>query len=314
MPELPEVETVRLGLNQLTLNQDIRGGDVLLNRTIAYPLSVAEFLAGLKNAIIINWHRRGKYLLAELAKPPVGGATQTSPVQGLEVSSADSQENPNSKTQNLKFIAAGWLGVHLRMTGQLLWLNQEEPVQKHTRVRVFFTGNRELRFVDQRTFGQMWWVPPSVAPESIITGLKQLGPEPFSPGFSLDYLSKKLHKRQRSIKAALLDQTVVAGVGNIYADEALFLSGIRPNTLCTALNLEQVERIRTNLIQVLHNSIAAGGTTFSNFLNVQGVNGNYGGVAWVYGRTEQPCRICGTAIDRIKLVGRSSHFCSKCQQ
>jgi formamidopyrimidine-DNA glycosylase len=102
-------------------------------------------------------------------------------------------------------------------------------------------------------------------------------------------------------------------VGNIYADEALFLSGIRPETLCADLTVEQIERLRTAIIQVLQTSIESGGTTFSNFLNVQGVNGNYGGVAWVYGRMGEPCRVCGTAIQRLKLAGRSSHFCPKCQ-
>ncbi|HEY9795179.1 MAG TPA: DNA-formamidopyrimidine glycosylase [Leptolyngbyaceae cyanobacterium] len=281
MPELPEVETVRQGLNRVTLNQEIQGGDVLLDRTIAHPLSVGEFLTGLKNVSITAWHRYGKYLLAELIKSDIG--------------------------------EAGWLGVHLRMTGQLLWVNQEEPLQKHTRVRLFFQNNRELRFVDQRTFGQMWWVPPSEAPASIITGLKKLGPDPFSADYSVEYLVRKLKNRQRSIKTALLDQELVAGVGNIYADEALFLSGIRPETLCADLTVEQIERLRTAIIQVLQTSIESGGTTFSNFLNVQGVNGNYGGVAWVYGRTGEPCRVCGTAIQRLKLAGRSSHFCPKCQ-
>ena len=282
MPELPEVETVRQGLNQVTLGQEIWGGDVLLDRTIAHPFSANEFLAQLKNVTITNWHRRGKYLLAELTQSNTGDA--------------------------------GWLGVHLRMTGQLLWLNQQDPLQKHTRVRLFFPDNRELRFVDLRTFGQMWWVPASEAPESIITGLKNLGPEPFSSDFSIEYLVGKLQNRQRTIKTALLDQALVAGVGNIYADEALFLSGIRPETLCSALKLEQIERIRTSIIQVLQASIEAGGTTFSNFLNVQGVNGNYSGVAWVYGRTGEPCRVCSISIERIKLAGRSSHFCPKCQQ
>ena len=281
MPELPEVETVRQGLNRVTLNQEIQGGDVLLDRTIAHPLSVGEFLTGLKNVSITAWHRYGKYLLAELIKSDIG--------------------------------EAGWLGVHLRMTGQLLWVNQEEPLQKHTRVRLFFQNNRELRFVDQRTFGQMWWVPPSEAPASIITGLKKLGPDPFSADYSVEYLVRKLKNRQRSIKTALLDQELVAGVGNIYADEALFLSGIRPETLCADLTVEPIERLRTAIIQVLQTSIESGGTTFSNFLNVQGVNGNYGGVAWVYGRTGEPCRVCGTAIQRLKLAGRSSHFCPKCQ-
>lgn len=281
MPELPEVETVRQGLNRVTLNQEIQGGDVLLDRTIAHPLSVGEFLTGLKNVSITGWYRYGKYLLAELIKSDIG--------------------------------EAGWLGVHLRMTGQLLWVNQEEPLQKHTRLRLFFQNNRELRFVDQRTFGQMWWVPPLEAPASIITGLKKLGPDPFSADFSVEYLVRKLKNRQRSIKTALLDQELVAGVGNIYADEALFLSGIRPETLCADLTVEQIERLRTAIIQVLQTSIESGGTTFSNFLNVQGVNGNYGGVAWVYGRMGEPCRVCGTAIQRLKLAGRSSHFCPKCQ-
>jgi len=281
VPELPEVEIICQGLHQVTLNQEIWGGDVLLERTIAHPLSVGEFLAPLKNATITSWQRRGKYLLAQLTKLVPGDR--------------------------------GWLGVHLRMSGQLLWLNQEEPLQKHTRVRLFFQNSQELRFVDQRTFGKMWWVPASSAPENIITGLKKLGPEPFSVDFSLEYLVGKLQKRQRAIKTVLLDQSLVAGVGNIYGDEALFLSGIRPETLCTALNLEQVQRIRTSIIQVLQASIEAGGTTFSNFLNIQGVNGSYGGVAWVYGRTGEPCRVCGTSIVRLKLAGRSSHLCPNCQ-
>ena len=309
MPELPEVETVCQGLNQVTLNQEIWGGDVLLARTIAYPFSVGEFLAGLKSTSITRWHRRGKYLLAQLSQADVSSREEVK----SQASDVKEEIHLNSQFSNPKSPNGGWLGVHLRMTGQLLWLNRDDPLQKHTRVRLFFPNNRELRFVDQRTFGQMWWVPPSVAPEMIISGLKQLGPEPFSAEFSLEYLVGKLHNRQRSIKAALLDQTLVAGVGNIYADEALFLSGIRPDTPCAALQEEQIERIRTRLIQVLQASIDVGGTTFSNFLNVQGVNGNYGGVAWVYGRTDDPCRVCGTAIIRLKLAGRSSHFCPKCQ-
>jgi formamidopyrimidine-DNA glycosylase len=293
VPELPEVETVRLGLNQLTLNQEIQGGDVLLTRTIAHPSSVHEFLTSLQNVTITSWHRRGKYLLAELAN-----------------TDRDTLLTPNSALSTPK---AGWLGVHLRMTGQLLWVNQDEPLHKHTRVRLFFQNNRELRFVDQRTFGQIWFVPPLVAPESMITGLQKLGPDPFAADFSVEYLVAKLKNRQRSIKTALLDQQLVAGAGNIYADEALFLSGILPNTVCATLNVEQIERIRTSLIQVLQASIESGGTTFSNFLSVMGINGNYGAVAWVYGRTSEPCRVCGTPIERIKLAGRSSHFCPLCQ-
>lgn len=276
MPELPEVETVRRGLEGVTLNQEVTGGDVLLSRTIAYPLSVGEFLDGVKGKAIAQWQRRGKYLLAQMDD-------------------------------------GGYLGVHLRMTGQLLWLHPEEPLHKHTRVRLFFTEGRELRFVDQRTFGQMWWVPPHVETASVITGLAKLGVDPLESEFSVEYLAAKLKNGRRSIKAALLDQAIIAGIGNIYADEALFIAGIPPITLCTDLQNSQVKKLRAAIIQVLEASIAVGGTTFSNFLNVQGVNGNYGGVAWVYNRTGEPCRICGTPIERIRLAGRSTHFCPQCQ-
>jgi formamidopyrimidine-DNA glycosylase len=347
VPELPEVETVRRGLNQVTLNQTITGGDVLLPRTIAHPLSAVKFLAGLNGVTIAQWHRQGKYLLAELAAEkqepprdriscPPGGyhphPPTPSPIKAegeqelfyaTDATGHDIIANPQSKIQNplaqrhevLSKIQnpAGWLGVHLRMTGQLLWLERDQPLHKHTRVRLFFGESRELRFVDQRTFGQMWWVSPTQTPETIILGLKRLGPDPFSEEFSFEYLVERLRSRRRPIKNALLDQQLVAGIGNIYADEALFKSGVRPTTLCTSLSLEQIARLRTAIIEVLQASIEAGGTTFSNFLNVQGINGNYGGVAWVYNRHGQPCRDCGASIQKLKLAGRSSHFCPQCQ-
>ena len=297
MPELPEVETVRRGLNQLTLNQNITGGDVLLHRTIAYPFSAAEFLDGIQESRITSWYRRGKYLLAELMSVDPRG-----------------QENGRHKDQISSSSQKSWLGVHLRMTGQLLWLHPQEPVHKHTRVRIFFGEEQELRFVDQRTFGQMWWVPPKVEIESAIPGLSKLAVDPFVPEFTAEYLANKLHNRRRSIKAALLDQSIVAGLGNIYADEALFKSGILPETLCLNLRDQQIKDLRIAIIEVLKASIEVGGTTFSNFLNVKGVNGNYGGLAFVYNRVGEPCRICETPIQKIRLAGRSTHFCDRCQK
>jgi formamidopyrimidine-DNA glycosylase len=302
LPELPEVETVRRGLNQVTLHQEIRGGDVLLDRTIAHPVSVADFLAGLQGSAIVQWHRRGKYLLAELKAE--GSGWETDETDGQRILIAPQPPTP----------PAGYLGVHLRMTGQLLWLRRSEPLQKHTRVRLFLAGDRELRFVDQRTFGQMWWVPPGQAPEQVITGLQHLGPEPFSEEFSLAYLVQQFKQRRRPVKNALLDQAIVAGIGNIYADEALFLSGIHPKSLCSELNRQQIERLRYNILQVLEASIQARGTTIRDFRDVEGVNGNYGGVAWVYARDGETCRNCETTIQRVKLAGRSSHFCPKCQR
>ena len=159
----------------------------------------------------------------------------------------------------------------------------------------------------------MWYVPAETEVSSTVIGLKLLGPEPFSDEFTTEYLTRKLHRRARPIKTALLDQALIAGLGNIYADETLFLSGVMPTTLCADLTAEQIGRIHTAIIQVLQKAIDSGGTTFSNFLNVQGVNGNYGGVAWVYNRAGQPCRTCSATIERIKLAGRSTHFCPVCQ-
>ena len=159
----------------------------------------------------------------------------------------------------------------------------------------------------------MWYVPPETEVSSVVTGLKLLGPEPFSAEFSIEYFTKKLHRRARPIKTALLDQSLVAGLGNIYADETLFVAGVLPTTLCADLTSMQIGRIHSAIVQVLDKAIDSGGTTFSNFLNVQGVNGNYGGVAWVYNRKGQPCRTCLSAIERIKLAGRSTHYCPVCQ-
>ncbi|MEG5033785.1 DNA-formamidopyrimidine glycosylase [Microcoleus sp. AT3-D2] len=319
MPELPEVETICRGLNQATLDREMLGGDVLLNSTIARSISATDFLTQLKGKSIARWYRRGKYLLAELSQFPEGerergreGEGERGRVGEFLAQTPNSSRTP-SFSPSLLPSKAGWLGVHLRMTGQLLWVNRSEPLQKHARVRLFFEGNQELRFVDQRTFGQMWYVPAETEVSSTVIGLKLLGPEPFSDEFTTEYLTRKLHRRARPIKTALLDQSLIAGLGNIYADETLFLSGVMPTTLCADLTAEQIGRIHTAIIQVLQKAIASGGTTFSNFLNVQGVNGNYGGVAWVYNRAGQPCRTCSATIERIKLAGRSTHFCPICQ-
>ncbi|MGD1897976.1 MAG: DNA-formamidopyrimidine glycosylase [Phormidesmis sp.] len=283
MPELPEVETVRRGLNRVSLHQPVQGGEIRLARTIAYPELADDFLRGIVGLQLGDWHRRGKYLMAKL-------------------DTSDSQAD------------AGWMGVHLRMTGQLLWVSQREPVQTHCRVRLFFDDDKELRYVDQRTFGRLWWVPPDVAIESVMTGLQRLGPEPFSEEFSAKYLIEALKGRKKPIKNALLDQKLVAGIGNIYADEALFLSGIRPTVRCDRLTKKRSTRLHAAIIDVLKTSIESGGTTFSDFRDVHGTNGNYGGVAWVYDREGEPCRTCGNDITRTKLAGRSAHYCAKCQK
>lgn len=288
MPELPEVETVRIGLNENTLGWQIEGGEVLLPRAIAYPDNSQAFLDAVIGAEFTEWQRRGKYLIAKLS-------------QGHQ------------------------LGVHLRMTGSLLWCDRDETVGKHTRVRLFLKekvkrkkeknlGQRELRFDDQRTFGKMWWVPSGQPTESVITGLQKLGLEPFEPDFTPEHLATQLRRSGRPIKTVLLDQETVAGIGNIYADESLFLGKIHPQKAANTLNAEQVKDLRQGIIKCLSDGIAQGGTTFSSFQNVAGLKGNYIDSAWVFRRTGQPCNVCGTSISKIKLGGRSTHFCPQCQR
>ena len=288
MPELPEVETVRIGLNENTLGWQIEGGEVLLPRAIAYPDHAEAFLAAITGAEFIEWQRRGKYLIARLS-------------QGNQ------------------------LGVHLRMTGSLLWCDRNSSVGKHTRVRLFLKekgkkkkekdlGQMELRFDDQRTFGKIWWVPSDHPTESIITGLQKLGLEPFDPEFTPEHLAAKLSRTGRPIKTVLLDQEIVAGIGNIYADESLFLGKIHPQKPANSLNPLEIEALHYGIIRSLSDGIAKGGTTFSSFQNVAGLKGNYIDTAWVFRRTGQPCNVCNTVISRIKLGGRSTHFCSQCQR
>jgi formamidopyrimidine-DNA glycosylase len=290
MPELPEVETVRIGLNQNTLGWQIEGGEVLLPHAIAYPEDSEAFLVAMIGAMFTSWQRRGKYLIANLS-------------QGNQLGSQ--------------------LGVHLRMTGSLLWCDRDEPLGKHTRVRLFLKekgkrkkgfNEKELRFDDQRTFGRIWWVPSDRSTESIITGLQKLGLEPFSPEFTPSHLQSKLSRSGRPIKTVLLDQETVAGIGNIYADESLFLSKIHPQKAANSLDFAQINDLHQGIVRALSDGIAKGGTTFSSFQNIAGIKGNYIDTAWVFRRTGQPCNICGTSISRIKLGGRSTHFCAKCQK
>jgi formamidopyrimidine-DNA glycosylase len=282
VPELPEVETVRRGLESQTCGLVISQVEVLRARAIAHPADPELFALALRDCQVTAWHRRGKYLLADLRDP-----------QGED---------------------GGRWGVHLRMTGQFLWLTKPREPCRHTRVRFFARCGGELRFVDTRSFGQMWWVPPGTDAQAVMGGLARLGPEPFEPAFNGTWLRERLQGSQRPIKSALLDQSLVAGVGNIYADEALFAAGISPRTPSARLSDGQIHALRDALVEVLSISIGAGGTTFSDFRDLQGLNGNYGGQAWVYRRGGEPCRRCGTPIQRERLGGRSSHWCPQCQR
>ena len=282
MPELPEVETVRKGLEKLLKVFFIDKVDVLKERSIASFGGSTSFIKNIRGNYLGTWERRGKYLIGSL----------------------------NSKKNNL----SGFLVIHLRMTGQFKLIQKAIPPCPHTRVRIWDKEGRELRFIDIRNFGQLWFVPSNKSISEVVSGIKKLGPEPFSDQFNSIYLQDYLRNKTRSIKSALLDQTTVAGVGNIYADETLFEAGINPKTESKRLHKKKLDKLCSSLIKILTISIGEGGTTFSDFRDLEGINGNYGGQAWVYRRSGKPCKKCGEKILREKICGRSTHWCPNCQK
>ena len=292
MPELPEVETVRRGLEKKLKNFIIEDIKILRSSTIAFPKDKAEFIKGVKNSIIGKWQRRGKYLIANLKKNTIS----------------------SNKNCNYDLRDNGFLVIHLRMTGHFNWLEKKIPPCKHTRVRFFDEHMKELRFIDVRCFGQIWWVREGLDPKKIINGLGSLGPEPFEDNFNLTYLKKEFSKRTKSVKSVLLDQKIIAGIGNIYADESLFEAGILPFREAKTIKSKELIRLRRSIINVLKKSIGSGGTTFSDFRDVEGTSGDYSMQANVYRRSGKKCKKCNNLIQRMKISGRSTHWCNICQK
>ena len=292
MPELPEVETVRKGLEKKLKNFVIKEVDVIRSSTIGYP-DVYKFIDGINNSRIDKWNRKGKYLIGNLKK-------------------ISNKSDINSKKSIL--INNGFLIIHLRMTGYFDLLGPSMNVCKHTRVRFFDDKKHELRFVDVRSFGKIWWIQEGLNPNKIIKGLGSLGPEPFSEEFNISYLTNEFSKRTKSIKAVLLDQTIIAGIGNIYADESLFEAGILPFRSAKTIKKKELIKLRASIINVLEKSIGSGGTTFSDFRDLEGSKGNYSMQANVYRRNGKSCKICNDIIIRKKIAGRSTHWCNNCQK
>ena len=292
MPELPEVETVRRGLEKKLKNFIIKKVEICRESTVAYPIDKKEFIEGLHNSLIYKWNRRGKYLIAELKK----------------------NERNNIDANEISLVNNGVLVVHLRMTGYFTFNNILTNPCKHTRIRLFDNNNNELRYIDVRSFGQMWWVRDGLLPNNIIKGLGTLGPEPFSENFNISYLKKIIVNKKRSIKSILLDQTIIAGIGNIYADESLFSAGISPFREAKTIKENELKKLKIAIVEVLKKSIGAGGTTFSDFRDLEGENGNFGLQTNVYRRTGKQCRRCKNLIERQKISGRSTHWCRKCQK
>lgn len=286
MPELPEVETVRIGLLRLLPGLQIKS--VSFDWPKGFPNTEADVDQFVIGAKVIGVARRAKVLLIELS-------TKYS------------------------------LVVHLKMTGQLVFRGKEvfgaghpneslvgDLPDKSTRVTLTFTDGSQLFFNDQRKFGWMRLIPTSEVMN--LDFFQKVGPEPLSSDFTWQVFRDRCKRRKNSnIKAVLLDQTVLAGVGNIYADEALWGAKIHPNKLVKELSDEQFGTLYEELIMVLKLSIEKGGSTDRNYVNAEGKKGSYMSFARVFRRENQACPRCGTIIEKIRVAGRGTHVCPHCQ-
>jgi len=277
MPELPEVETVANGVHQRVHGQTILSVWTS-NKPQTFkspPSEIAEVLTGSR---IERVQRVGKTIVFDLTRPPVRGKSKT----------------PAAQAQFL---------VHLGMTGRLLVSTPETEVPPHTHAILTLSGGKEIRFVDARRFGRLSVVPaPYTGP----------GREPLT--ISLEDFIALFRNRKTPIKAALLNQKLLHGVGNIYADEALFHAGIRPRRQAGRLTRDELTRLRAALVKVLKQAIRLGGSSVSDYVDAEGVAGFFQLHHRVYSRTGQPCRTCSTPIERIIVGGRSTHFCPACQR
>lgn len=198
-------------------------------------------------------------------------------------------------------VPAQWI-VHLGMTGSLLVCAPRVELEKHTHAVLQLASGRELRFVDPRRFGRL----------SVIEKFDAPGAEPLQIAF--DDFAALFHKRKTPIKSALLNQRLLSGVGNIYADEALFRAGVRPRRRAASLTQDELRRLHTSLKKVLREAIKLGGSSVSDYVDADGEEGFFQLKHRVYGREGQPCRACKTPIKRIVIAGRSSHYCPQCQK
>jgi len=277
MPELPEVETVANSVDARVRGQRI--GAVWLSR-YKEPFKTArtEMLDALSGLRIERVRREGKHVVFDLSG---GGCSHQ--------------------------IRAQWV-VHLGMTGQLLVVAPDLQRPKHTHAALELSGGRELRFVDARRFGRLAFSSVVAGGE----GFRGPGQEPLT--ISEDDFVALFRGRKLSIKAALLNQSLLHGVGNIYADESLFRAGIRPTRAAGRLSRARLLRLREALLQVLREAIARGGSSVSDYVDADGEKGFFQFEHRVYMRTGEPCLNCGKPIHRIVLAGRGTHYCLHCQR
>lgn len=275
MPELPEVEVVRRGLERWVTGRRIAAVQILHPRAVRRS-EPREFIDGLIGQEVLEVARRGKYLWWRCPDTAVL--------------------------------------AHLGMSGQMLMQPTSTPLEKHARVVIDFADRkRQLRFVDQRTFGGLCL--DQVGPEGIPVSITHIAPDPFEPAFDDQRFITRLRSGRREIKRALLDQALISGVGNIYADESLWRARIHPQRMTDQISAAKAQELLHAIREVMSAALAEGGTSFDAlYVNVNGESGYFDRSLAVYGQRGQPCPRCGTPIRRTPFMNRSSHHCPRCQR
>jgi len=289
MPELPEVETIARGLDR-RVRGDVIESVWLGSKPEPLKSPAREIVATLESRRINGVHRMGKHIVLDLEA--VG---QVAPAKRAK----KSVRRPDGPTST----KAQWI-VHLGMTGRLLVCPPSEETAKHTHAVVKLASGRELRFVDPRRFGRL-----SVSSNG---NFEASGSEPLE--VALDRFVGLFHERKTPIKSALLNQKLLSGVGNIYADESLFRAGVRPRRRAASLTQENLRLLYSSLREVLKEAIKLGGSSVSDYVDADGEEGFFQLQHRVYGREGEPCLVCKTPIKRVVIAGRSSHYCPKCQK
>ena len=274
MPEMPEVEIIRRYLDTQVAGKTIMNLDIRLPRMIKWP-DVEGFRALVTGRTIKSMNRRGKYLLMEL--------------------------DNDSKVV-----------FHLRMTGRLVYEPTGDTSDHHARVIFHLQDGASLVYGDTRTLGTIHGLKPQES--GMLKGLAEMGPEPLSAEFTAEYLYKTAKQRKVAIKSFLLNQKYIGGIGNIYADEALFLARIHPMRPANSLTQAECSSLWESVNKVIAAGIADGGTTFRDYQNGEGGKGSHQEHLYVYGRKGEQCRNCGAVIERITVGGRGTHFCPNCQE
>ncbi len=292
MPELPEVETIRRGLAAAVPGQRITRVDVRCDKVLLKP-DAATFARELTGQVFAPPERHGKFLILPLDRHTL--------LVHLGMTGQITVRDPGSADEPFE---------RQPVTG--LQRTTQHPVDAHTHIVLDFEDGRQLMYRDIRKFGKWRLYQPAElarAPE-----LARLGPDPFTPGYQLTSFQEALKKTRRAVKAALLDQGLVAGVGNIYADEALFLAGIRPSRRGVTLTRKETARLFDTVKHVLELGIKNRGTTFSNYRDAQGESGSNQTSLQAYGRYGEACYRCGGELKRATVGQRTTTWCPNCQR